>query len=112
MRALLFLLVLPFASGCSKKKVDNGPACPEVVDHMVEVMKAGLKGHDSVNLGDRNQMIKQCEDRKMSAEMRRCMATAKDLAQLASCRPVTPPPGAMTAPPPGGSAGSAPGSGS
>lgn len=91
MRALLFVLVLPFAAGCSKK-ADNGPACPEVVDHMVIVMKEGLKGHESVNLGDRQQMITQCEQRKMSPSVRRCLATAKDLAALSSCRPATPPP--------------------
>jgi hypothetical protein len=85
MRALLFVLVVPLA-GCSKK-TDNGPACPEVVDHMVIVMKEGLKGHESVNLGDRGQMITQCEQRKMSPSVRRCLATAKNLEALASCRP-------------------------
>jgi hypothetical protein len=93
MRALLFVLVLPLVAGCSKK-ADNGPACPAVVDHMVDVMKAGLKGHESVNLGDRGQMITQCEQRKMSPSIRRCMLAAQNLEALASCRPATgaPPP--------------------
>lgn len=90
MRVLLLVLVLPFVAGCSKK-ADNGPACPEVVDHMVIVMKEGLKGHESVNLGDRQQMITQCEQRKMSPSVRRCLATAKDLVALSSCRPATAP---------------------
>jgi hypothetical protein len=95
MRVLPALLALVLTVGCSKKS-DNGPACPEVVDHMVVVMKAGLKGHESVNLGDRTQMITQCEQRKMSPSMRRCMLDAKDLPALASCRPATgaPPPNA------------------
>src|SRR5262245_40139795 len=100
MRVLLVALAI---AGCSKKAADNGPPCPVVVDHMVVVIKEGIKGHESVNLGDRQQMITQCENRKMSAAERRCMATAKDLAQLASCRPAkSPPPGPPpnTPPPP------------
>lgn len=86
MRALLLVLTL---AACSKKAdtSDKGPACPEVVDHMVTVMRQGLTGHAGVDLGDRDQMIAQCEARRMSATERRCMATAKDLGQLASCRP-------------------------
>jgi hypothetical protein len=118
MRVPLATLALVLTLGCSKK-ADNGPACPEVVDHMVEVMKAGLKGHESVNLGDRGQMITQCEQRKMSPDVRRCMATAKDIKALASCRPATatpPPPGPVAptgsaAPAPAVPAGSATGSG-
>jgi hypothetical protein len=110
MRALFVVLAVISATACSKKAEDKGPACPEVVDHMVVVMRAGLKGHESVNLGDRTQMIEQCEKRKMSAAERRCMATAKDLAALASCRPnKTPPPAAMPpAPAPGAPAPTAP----
>jgi hypothetical protein len=133
MRALQLVvilpLVLPLVAGCSKK-ADNGPACPEVVDHMVIVMKAGLKGHESVNLGDRQQMITQCEQRKMSPSVRRCLATAKDIVAMSSCRPATgtPPPDRapqpLPTPPlptgsaavgdgaPAGSAGSGAGSGS
>jgi hypothetical protein len=95
MRALVALLAVGLTLGCSKKKADDGPACPEVVDHMVIVMKAGLKGHESVNLGDRSQMITQCEQRKMPPSVRRCLATAKDLVALSSCRPAT-----GTTPPP------------
>jgi hypothetical protein len=98
MRALFVVLAVISASACSKKAEDKGPACPEVVDHMVVVMREGLKGHESVNLGDRTQMIEQCEKRKMSAAERRCMATAKDLAALASCRPKKAPPPAQGQP--------------
>jgi hypothetical protein len=118
MRVLLLALLV--ASGCSKKKAeDNGPACPEVVDHMVKVMREGLKGHESVNLGDRDQMIDQCEKRNMTAQERRCMLTAKDLGALASCRPNKQPPPATkppiptpTPPPPTEPAPPAAGSGS
>jgi hypothetical protein len=117
MRVQLASLALVLTLGCSKKS-DNGPACPEVVDHMVVVMKEGLKGHESVNLGDRGQMITQCEQRKMSPSVRRCLATAKNLEALASCRPAPsgPPPSAAppqplpTRPLPTGSAAPAAGS--
>ncbi len=99
MRVSFVLLAVISASACSKKAEDKGPACPEVVDHMVVVMREGLKGHESVNLGDRTQMIEQCEKRNMSAAERRCMATAKDLATLASCRPKKPAPTAPGQPP-------------
>jgi hypothetical protein len=114
MRALLLVLTL---TACSKKTAtDTGPACPDVVDHMVIVMRQGLTGHSGVDLGDRQQMIAQCEARHMNATERRCMATAKDLAQLASCRPkpAQPVPIPMPAPAPavpGSGAGSGAGSG-
>ena len=85
MRALLLATSLLAVTAC--KKANDGPACPAVVDHMLEVMKAGLTGHDSLALGNRDQMIQQCEQRKMSATERRCLANAKTLGDLASCRP-------------------------
>ena len=84
-----FLVAFVFLLGCkqdAKKPVDTGPACPEVVDHMLVVMKQGLTGHDGVQLGNRQQMIDQCEQRKMSADERTCLRAAKTLAELASCR--------------------------
>lgn len=89
MRALLcFVLVLAACS--SKTKPDPGPTCDKVVDNMLIVMKQGLTGHDSVQLGNRDQMIAQCEQRNMTADERRCLATATDLAGLAACRPAKP----------------------
>jgi hypothetical protein len=90
MRALLVTSLLAALAACSKP--DNGPGCPAVVDHMLEVMKAGLTGHDSVALGDREQMIQQCEQRKMTPAERRCLAAAKTLSDLATCRPKPPAP--------------------
>jgi len=83
MRATLFAL-LAVVAAC--KKADPPPACPQVVDHMLEVMKTGLTGHGNLELGNRKQMIDQCEQRKLSATERRCMLAAKDLPALASCR--------------------------
>lgn len=108
MRALLIALVL--ATGCAKKKADPGPSCAQVVDHMMVVMKQGMAGHDSVELANRQQMIDQCEQRKLSAKERRCMAEAKDLSALASCRPAKPRP-APTRPLPTGGAAPAPAAG-
>ena len=89
MRALLVSAL--FAVGCSKSaKPDVGPACPDVVDHMLVVMKQGLTGHDTVALGNREQMIAQCEQRKMTAAERHCLADAKTLADLSTCRPAKP----------------------
>jgi hypothetical protein len=86
MRALLVTALL--VVGCSKSNhADVGPACGDVVDHMLAVMKAGLTGHDTVALGNRDQMIAQCEQRKMSATERRCLLNAKAIADLAACHP-------------------------
>jgi hypothetical protein len=92
------LLLLAALSVTACKKPDNGPACPAVVDHMLDVMKAGLTGHDSLALGNRDQMIQQCEQRKMTPTERRCLANAKTLADLASCRPQKQPATAPAAP--------------
>jgi hypothetical protein len=96
-------------AGCATKKPDPGPACPEVVDHMLAVMKQGLTGHDAVDLGNRKQMIEQCEARDMSAAERKCLAAAKDLTALATCAaarrdpsaapPTAPSPAAVPPPP-------------
>jgi hypothetical protein len=83
-RALILALAVALG-GCANKKADPGPACPAVVDHMLAVMKQGLTGHDAVDLGNRKQMIEQCEARNMSAAERRCLVEAKDLSALAAC---------------------------
>jgi hypothetical protein len=108
MRAMLFAIaVLGLAAcGSKKKKEDAGPSCEQVVDHMLVVMKSGLTGHGSVELGNKKQMLDQCESRKLSAEQRKCMLAAKDVVTLANCsappRP-TPAPTAPAVPPPAGS---------
>jgi hypothetical protein len=86
------------------KKDDPGPPCPQVQDHVLELMKQGLTGHDAVQLGNRKQMIDLCEQRPFSKETRTCLLAAKDLDGLARCqqKPARPP----APPPPAGSAGS------
>lgn len=88
MRATLLALLL--LTGCSKSKSaapDPGPGCPEVVENMLVVMKQIVTGHGDVELGNRQQMIDQCEARKYSATERKCMVAAKTLDDLASCKP-------------------------
>lgn len=101
----MLLALLVAAAGCSKKeKADPGPPCDQVVDHMLVVMKQGLTGHDDLALGNKKQMVEQCESRKLSAKERRCLLEAKDLAGLASCRDAKAPEPAPTRPLPTGSA--------
>lgn len=87
MRALLLSFLL---LGCSSKKADDGPACPKVVDNMLVVMRQSMAGHKSVELANRDQMIAQCEARKMTAKERTCLAAAKDVMGLANCREAKP----------------------
>ncbi len=97
--AVFAFVVAASLAACGTKqepKADPGPPCPVVVDNMLVVMKQGLAGHDTVQLGNRDQMIAQCEGRKMTAKERTCLAGAKDITSLANCR--TAKPGAPAAP--------------
>jgi len=76
-------LVICLIAGC---KSDPGPTCAEVTDHMLEVTKQQVIGHEGMVLGQRDAMIAQCNQREMPAETRRCLLAAKDLPALASCR--------------------------
>lgn len=96
-------------AACNKTKADSGPSCDKVVDHMQELMKQMMPGHDEAALGDRKQMIAQCEQRKMPASVRRCLVDAKTFNDLAACQPQGPAPSTRPAPPaPTPSAPSAP----
>lgn len=102
MRATLFVVAL-LACGSSKKKEDPGPTCSQVVDHMLEIMKGGLTGHGNVEMGNRQQMLDQCESRKLTPTQRKCMLAANNIATLANCsappKPLpTAPAGPATAP--------------
>lgn len=78
-------LVLALALlGCNKG--DTGPQCPQVVDHMLEVTKQQLTGHGNLELGNRTQMIKVCEDRKLTAAQKQCIMSAKTLPALGDCQ--------------------------
>lgn len=81
MRWLLVTIVL---AACGKS--DPGPSCGQVTDHMLEVTKQQLVGHEGMVLGQRDAMIKQCEQRDMPAETRRCLFAAKDIPAIAECR--------------------------
>lgn len=123
-----FLLVI--LVGCGGKK-DPGPPCDKVVDHMLEVTKQQMMGHENANFGSqRKAMVAQCEQRNMSVEMRTCLLATQTIADIAKCRggktdvlerPRKPRAGSgsttlPTAPPPSphgsGSAAATPGSGS
>lgn len=103
MRAMLLALLL--TSACGKKSSEPPvPTCGQIVDNMLVVMKQGMTGHGGLEMGNREQMVKQCESRKLTPEAKRCMLGAKDLTQLASCSsPPKPMPTAPAVTPPTGS---------
>ena len=84
--AVLVASILLAACGHS----DPGPACPQIVDHILDVSKQGLTGHGTLELGNRKVMIADCERRHMSKPARRCIMAAKSLADLSSCRDLEP----------------------
>jgi hypothetical protein len=116
-----FILLAALLVAC---KEDKGPPCAAVVDHMLDVTKQAMPGHDPGALGDRNAMIAQCEKRNMPPKMRKCLIAAKSLAGFAECQekakpaPTRPlpvePTGSATAPTPteSGSSAAPAGSGS
>jgi hypothetical protein len=116
-----FILLAALLVAC---KEDKGPPCAAVVDHMLDVTKQAMPGHDPAALGDRNAMIAQCEKRNMPPTMRKCLIAAKSLADFAECqekakpaptRPLPsaePPPGSAAAPTESGSPAAPAGSGS
>jgi len=113
-RAVLLVILV----GCGKK--DSGPSCEQVVDHMLEVTKQQLMGHETVNLSSqRKAMVAQCESRNMTTEMRTCLLGAQTIADIAKCRggktdmlerPRRPRPGAAPTPTGSGSSTTSPGS--
>ena len=104
-RFRLSVLVLLLATACQKKE-DPGPPCDRVVDHMLELTKQVLVGHESMTKSMRAQAIAQCEQRNMSKEMRECILAAKDTQGLSACRGAAPvhaqPPPPPTLPADGG----------
>ena len=72
-------------AGCGKS-TDPGPSCAQVVDHMLEVTKQTLVGHDNMVLGPRDAMIAQCDKRQMPADKRACLMAAKTTAEIGACR--------------------------
>lgn len=107
-----FIVLAVLLVACSK---DKGPPCAKIVDHMLDVTKQALPGHDSEGFGDRKGMVAQCEKRNYSREMRKCLMAATSLAGFGECQakgkptpaPTRPLPSTEPPPPPTG-AGSAP----
>jgi hypothetical protein len=122
MRIARIALIAAVLVACHKG--DAGPPCEAVVDHMQTLMKQMMPGHDEAALGDRKQMIDQCQQRKMPAKTRQCIVDAKSFNDLAACnagtqKTTTPTPPPVTPVPPAppnatgagsGSSGSASGS--
>src|SRR5437867_2117534 len=104
-RAFVTILIACLVAACHHE--DPGPACPQVVDHMLEVTKLGLTGHGNIELGNRTQMIAGCEQRKYPASVRKCLLGAKDLTQLGNCQKYEPPAPHDPPPPPAVPVGSA-----
>jgi hypothetical protein len=84
-RARNSVLFILFVVAC-QKKADPGPPCDQVVDHMFEVTKQMLVGHDAMTKTMRTQAIQQCEQRNMPKDQRECIMAAKDSEGLSACR--------------------------
>ena len=83
MRTVFLLVILV---GCGGKK-DSGPTCDQVVDHMLEVTKQQMMGHEGANFNSqRKAMVTQCETRNMSTEMRTCLMGTQTISDIAKCR--------------------------
>jgi hypothetical protein len=79
------VLILLLAASCQKHEDPGGPPCDQVVDHLLEVTKQSLLGHEALNVDLKKQMVQQCVDRKYSKQARECLLAAKDTADLAIC---------------------------
>lgn len=73
------LLVLLVACG------DSGPSCEQMVDHVIAVTKQTTGKEPSADIGDRATQIKKCQDRKIPADTRTCVASAPSLSAIADC---------------------------
>ncbi len=77
-------------------KDDPGPPCDKVMDHMAEITKSVMTGHDAVQIKTRTMDIQFCEQKKFSKQLRECLFAAKDVSDVAHCNqqyPRTPPTG-------------------
>jgi hypothetical protein len=68
-----------------QKREDPGPPCDRVVDHMLELTKQALVGHEAMTKDLKRQMVQQCEQRHYSKEAKECLLAATDPAGLAAC---------------------------
>ena len=89
-----FVLSLSLCA-CSK---DKGPSCEQVTDHLLEIMKSSMAGHEGMPMGNRKQMIESCEKRDPAKAARECLMAARDMTAMANCAPQAPANGATPAP--------------
>lgn len=78
-------LIVLVVAACKKEPLP--PSCEQITDHMLEVTKQALPGHDPSELGDRKAMIAQCEKRNLTREQRNCLMKAPSLPALGECTP-------------------------
>lgn len=101
MRIARIALIAAVLVACHKG--DSGPPCDAVTDHVLQLMKQAMPGHD--DMANRQQLIDQCKQRKMPAKMRQCIVDAKTFNDLAACntgaqKTTTPTPPPLTPVPP------------
>src|SRR5690348_11477829 len=82
MSRLLVIAVLVVAA-CHKS--DPGPTCDQVVDHMLDVTKQVMLGHNAMTKDIRKQLVDQCVARNLPKDARECMMAAKDPTSLSAC---------------------------
>ena len=82
MRALVLALVI----ACGGKSESDAPSCAQVMDHILEITRNQLVGHGDEVKSQRAGMIKQCEDRNMAPDLRKCLFQAKTLDDIAKCQ--------------------------
>ena len=75
MRGLVVTLTLLSLVACSKKG-DGAPSCAQVADRMIALTKT--EAH-------KDNLVAECEARKVSPAQRTCMVNAKDMGELAGC---------------------------
>jgi hypothetical protein len=81
--SIMMCLVL---AACGGKK-DEGPSCEQVTNHILEVTKQNLPGHENTNIANQKKaMVDQCEKKQMPSEVRTCIMGAKTISEIAKCR--------------------------
>jgi hypothetical protein len=63
----------------------SGPSCTELTEHIINATMAAMPAHAGMKLANKQQMTDHCE-KDMSADERRCMMDAPDLAAFGKCR--------------------------
>lgn len=80
----LVCIALIVLAACQKQE-DPGPSCTQLTDHMLQVTRQSLLGHEAMSKNIREQSIAQCEQRHLTKATRVCMMAANDTAGLVEC---------------------------